>query len=54
MAKVYALTSLNVDGVEVLEGESFDIDDKRLAELNLVDDGLVSKSKPKADAEESE
>lgn len=54
MAKVYALTSLNVDGVSVLAGETLDVDDKRLAELNLVEDGVVSKAKPKAQAEESE
>jgi hypothetical protein len=52
MAKVYALTPLNLDGVFVPEGEAIELDDKRLAELNLIEEGLVSKAKPKAQAEE--
>lgn len=50
MAKVTALTTLIVDGVSVAEGDSFDMEDKRLAELEMIERGLVSKvvAKPSA------
>lgn len=52
MPKLYALTSLNVDGEDVAEGAEFELSAERAKELDLVGAGLAAASKPKEEKEE--